>query len=53
MHADKIYKILDKLSIATDDLSILNDIQDIRLLVEDMNKEIIHVRRLALWGEDY
>ncbi len=58
MHADKIYEILDSIPIITEknepfNAELLNKLNDIRLLVEDMNKEIQHVRRLAIWGTDY
>ncbi len=56
MHAQECYKIINKLAkhySVDSDPQIWVMLQELKDLIHDMQKEIDHVRKMAVWGKDY
>ena len=56
MHAQECYKIINKLAkhpSVDQDPQIFKLLQELTDLINDMEKEIDHVKKMAVWGKDY
>jgi hypothetical protein len=56
MHAQECYKIINKLAkhpSVDSDPQIGVMLQELKDLIHDMQKEIDHARKMAVWGKDY